>query len=111
MALIYCAELLTELNNLRDVREDPDEDMPSEDYARLTALEELEDEVNLNDANALVPDADWVEFAKNLAEGIGSVDDAARWPATCIDWDQAAAELAQDYTMVDFDAESYYLDQ
>lgn len=46
--------------------------------------------------------------ARRLAEGVGAIEDADRWPATCIDWERAAAELASDYTCVDYDGESYY---
>lgn len=47
------------------------------------------------------------DFAQQLAEDIGAISDDARWPYTCIDWDQAARELMMDYTAVRRDAGLY----
>lgn len=37
------------------------------------------------------------DFAQDLAEDIGAIDDSAVWPNTCIDWKRAARELMYDY--------------
>lgn len=34
--------------------------------------------------------------------------ESVQWPYTCIDWDQAAHELAMDYTTVEFDEVAYF---
>ena len=47
-------------------------------------------------------------FAQEEAESLDLVKSDARWPYTCIDWDQAASELLQDYTSTDFDGVTYY---
>lgn len=47
-------------------------------------------------------------YARDLAEDIGSIDKAATWPARCIDWEQAAHELSQDYTPIVIDGIDYY---
>ena len=36
-------------------------------------------------------------FAREMAEQMGSVDDNAKWPHDCIDWEYAAKELMYDY--------------
>ena len=36
-------------------------------------------------------------FARELAESIEAIDQKASWPHTCIDWNQAAEELMQDF--------------
>lgn len=38
-----------------------------------------------------------VDFAQNLAEDIGAIDEDAAWPNNCIDWERAARELEGDY--------------
>jgi antirestriction protein len=48
------------------------------------------------------------EFAQQLAEDLGSINDNANWPYTCIDWERAARELMFDYFAVDRDGERYY---
>ena len=45
----------------------------------------------------LVADSYFQEYTQNLAEECGMVDTNARWPMTCIDWEQAARELQMDY--------------
>ena len=48
------------------------------------------------------------EYAQELADDIGAVPSDAAWPLTCIDWEQAARELAMDYSMVSFRGSDYY---
>ena len=36
-------------------------------------------------------------FAREQAESCGAIDEDAKWPQTCIDWEQAAKELMWDY--------------
>lgn len=37
------------------------------------------------------------DFAQELAEDIGLLNDSPAWPYTCIDWEHAARELMYDY--------------
>lgn len=41
------------------------------------------------------------EFAQDLAEDIGAIDENAQWPYSCIDWDHATRELMMDYWSAD----------
>lgn len=41
------------------------------------------------------------EFAEELAEEMGFITSNAKWPYTCIDWEQAARDLMYDYFQVD----------
>lgn len=38
------------------------------------------------------------DFARDVAESMGAINDDLEWPHTCIDWEQAARELMQDYS-------------
>lgn len=49
------------------------------------------------------------EYAQELAEDCGMISGGEQWPLNCIDWEQAARELAQDYTNVDFDGVEYLI--
>lgn len=57
----------------------------------------------------LIRDSYFKEYAQQLAEDIGAIDRNAAWPMCCIDWDQAAEELKQDYTSVDYDGVTYWI--
>lgn len=37
-------------------------------------------------------------FAEDMAEQLGYINNNASWPHTCIDWERAASELMYDYT-------------
>lgn len=41
------------------------------------------------------------DFARETAESLGEIDRNAHWPNNCIDWEQAARELMQDYSEQD----------
>lgn len=58
---------------------------------------------------ALIRDSYFREYAEQLADDIGAVDRNASWPCNCIDWDEAARQLKQDYTSVDFDGVEYWV--
>lgn len=58
---------------------------------------------------ALIRDSYFKEYAQQLAEDCGMIDKADKWPNRCIDWDQAADELKEDYTSVDFDGVEYWI--
>ena len=48
----------------------------------------------------LIAESYFQEYAQDLAEDCGMVDTTARWPMTCIDWEQAARELQMDYSYI-----------
>jgi|SRR6185369_3316708 len=104
-------ELESELEAEHDDSEVDDVlDMKAE-LAILKALaEEAEDYAgDWRHGEALIRDSYFVEYAQQLAEDIGAIDKAASWPNTCIDWEQAARELQQDYTSVEFDGVTYWI--
>ena len=52
---------------------------------------------------------DFEEYARELAEDIGAIPRDTAWPCTCIDWEQAAKELAHDYSLVTYQGDDYYV--
>lgn len=56
----------------------------------------------------LVRDSYFKDFAQQEAEDLDLIKSDARWPYTCIDWDQAADELKSDYSTVEFDGVTYW---
>jgi len=41
------------------------------------------------------------DFAQDMADQLGLIQDDAKWPYTCIDWEFAGRELMYDYFEVD----------
>lgn len=56
----------------------------------------------------LIADHYFTEYAQDLAEDIGAIDQNLTWPYTCIDWDKAARELQYDYSSVEYDGITYW---
>jgi hypothetical protein len=49
-------------------------------------------------------------YAREFAEDMhGAEMRSASWPFSCIDWEQAAAELQQDYSAIDFDGQTFWV--
>jgi DNA repair exonuclease SbcCD ATPase subunit len=80
----------------------------------LKALKALADEAagyapDWKYGETLIRDSYFQEYAQQLAADIGAINKDASWPNTCIDWEQAARELQQDYTSVEFDGVTYWV--
>ena len=56
----------------------------------------------------LIADSYFQEYTQNLAEECDMVDTRARWPMTCIDWEQAARELQMDYGSIEIHDSTYW---
>jgi hypothetical protein len=121
-------ELESEIDDLKEqlteLEDDEEEDNEMEIAEISDMLEELEGE--LDPLKALAEDAscynaDWrfgetlirdsyfKEYTMDMAEDIGAIGQKVSWPLDCIDWDQAADALKQDYTSVDFDGEEFWI--
>lgn len=49
----------------------------------------------------------WIDYVTDLGEDIGGMKDQS-WPFNHIDWDAAADELAEDYSEIEVDGNSFY---
>lgn len=56
----------------------------------------------------LVEESYFEKFAQQEAEDCGLLDDSAKWPATCIDWAEAARQLKQDYQSFEYGSYTYW---
>lgn len=56
----------------------------------------------------LIRDSHFEDYAQELAEELDLIPHDAKWPANCIDWEQAARELRIDYTSADFNGVTYW---
>jgi antirestriction protein len=85
-----------------------DEDLPAEERAEIeTLIDEIGPEAHHGEL--LIPVDDFTNYARELADDLGLLPDGGRWPSYCIDWERAARELAQDYSLVTFQGTDYYV--
>lgn len=85
----------------------------SDEGQELKALQSLQDEASSSSdwkhGEALIRDSYFQDYARQTAEDCGMLKDSNTWPGRCIDWEQAADELKQDYSSVDFDGVDYWI--
>lgn len=114
--LIDSRDVISRIEELEDTIGDDDTDKEAREEARdeLKILKELADEASgyAPDwlyGSTLIRDSYFKEYAMELAEDIGAIPRDLGWPATCIDWDQAARDLQIDYSEIDFAGVSYWI--
>ena len=100
------------------VTEDGTMGLDAEETAELEALESLLSDIKGYSGyeqwngdwypGTLIRYSYFTDYAREVAEESGSVLDNAKWPNNCIDWGQAARELQQDYSQVEFDGVTYW---
>jgi antirestriction protein len=113
-------DIIARVESLEDTipQSDIDNLIESEGATELVALRELLGDLAGNGGDeewggdwypvTLIRDSYFKDYAMELADDIGAVDNNARWPMTCIDWNQAARELRMDYSSVEFDGVTYW---
>jgi predicted nucleic acid-binding Zn-ribbon protein len=72
-------------------------------------LKELQEFYNdINQHETLINERYFEDYARDLAEDIGAMENCSRWPATCIDWERAAHELQMDYSSAELRGQTFY---
>lgn len=116
--VIDSRDVLARIEELRDLLAGPDDETidatEGEELDELRALEALAEEAEpYSDDWAygapLIRDSYFEEYAEELARDCGMVPQDLAWPCTCIDWEEAANQLKQDYTSVSFDGVEYWV--
>lgn len=111
--IIDSREVIERIAELEGIFEDADAEMSTDEIDELNTLRELAREgegiADWPYGATLVRDSYFVDYAQDLAEGIGAIDSNASWPNTYIDWERAADALQMDYTPVEFDGVTYWV--
>ena len=106
--IIDSRNVIARIEELESQGEEIDED-EKEELAKLKAFaEEGEGVADWRHGETFVRDSYFENYAQELAEDIGALENCDHWPATCIDWEQAARELRMDYSSFDFDGVTYW---
>lgn len=100
-------DLIEEVADLE--AEDSDQPLSDDQLERRdtlrAVLKEIGDEARYG--IELIPERDFTDYARDLAEDAGAIPEGYSWPTSCIDWERAANELSMDYTAVDLDGTTY----
>lgn len=103
-------ELETAVEDAQTALDDAKADFGTDEQEELDELDELENEISdWRHGETMIPESDFEDYARELAEDIGAIPDENRWPCTYIDWERAARELAMDYTTVSYQGDDYYV--
>lgn len=91
-------------------RQEWDEDEDGQELKKLLALQdEASSSPDWQHGEALIADGYFEEYAQELAEDIGAIQKGATWPNDCIDWEEAASRLKQDYYSVTYGETEYWI--
>lgn len=92
------------------VIEDTLDDDERAELASLEALaEQCEGYADWEHGEQIIRDSYFQEYAEQLADDIGALEDSDKWPLRHIDWEAAAEELQTDYMCVTFDGTEYWI--
>lgn len=110
MAFLDTRELREEMDDLEFQSSDDSLGLDGDEQERLEAIRELLDDIGPDayDGVTLIPEDEFEDHARELAEEIGAIPEDNGWPVYCIDWKWAASELQTDYSTVTFDGTDYY---
>ena len=111
MPYLDARELMKELDELRDQKDDAegDEDVLGLDEGeeeRLTALLELEEALGPGSDVTLIPDDEFEDYAEEMAYDVGFVERNSTI-SSYIDWERWADDCKSDYTTITFDGDDY----
>jgi predicted nucleic acid-binding Zn-ribbon protein len=84
-------------------------DYGDDEAEELAEIESLKDEVGgeWKHGVQLIPESDFEDYARELAEDIGAIKRDMEWPCNHIDWAAAADSLKMDYTSTTFMGTDY----
>jgi antirestriction protein len=83
-------------------------DFGNDEKEELDELETLENEISeFKHGETMIPENDFEDYARELAEDIGAISGNEEWPCNCIDWERAARELVMDYSTVEYQGDTY----
>ena len=125
--VIDVRDIIARVLELRDERDEYNEKIGSPDAWAGCLMGESEELVMLEDILSELAgyvgdeelDGDWYpvqliaesyfqEYAQYFSEDCVMVETNARWPMTCIDWEQAARELQMDYSNILIHGSTYW---
>ena len=91
-------------DNLRDAQADLD-NFRDENEDELDELRTLREEISDFDSGVtLIPESEFESYTMDFYEEfLGEIP-----PGLCIDWEQTASDLSQDYSLITFEDEDYY---
>jgi hypothetical protein len=99
-----------ELDELEETLQNAIDNFSDDEKGELEELEELESEISdFSRGETMIPVDDFEDYARELAEDLGVTERNASWPYNHIDWEAAAEALAQDYTIVSYQGDDYYV--
>ncbi len=104
--IIDSRDIIERIEELQDTEDEEEQ----EELKALEALaEEAKDYSEWEFGAVLIRDDYFEEYARGLAEDVGTISGDPHWPTNCIDWEQAASELQMDYTALVFDGVTYWV--
>jgi len=113
--MIYSLDVIERIDELESYyNEDAFEDNLNENQrdellALKTFAEEAENCCDWSGGTTLISDNYFERYAEEHASDIGAISSEHQWPLYCIDWEKAADDLKVDFSSVDFDGVTFWV--
>ena len=113
--IIDSRDVIARIEELEDMYDEEafednlDDDERDELLDLKTLAEEAENCCDWQDGVTLISDNYFEQYAENYARDIGAISNEHRWPLDCIDWEKAADDLKVDFSSVDFDGVTFWV--
>ena len=112
-------EMLGDYLDSRDIAErlhelEADEDRDEDETDEMGRLRAIYDQVSSTFGKdteygvSLIPEDQFEDYARELAEDLGSINKDGEWPTTYIDWEAAAGALKMDYASITIEGKEYW---
>lgn len=85
--------------------QEPSEPVDSREEAQ--SIVECFDPEEINPDGTYISEDHWEDYTRDFIENVHGLD-LSNWPLRCIDIEQAADELRQDYSSIDLDGVAFY---
>jgi hypothetical protein len=88
--------------------QDAEDCFSDDEAAELEELEAMRDEISeWRHGEALIPVSDWEEYVEELLQDCGDLPRDLPWYIV-IDWEKTANNISADYSVIDYQGETYY---
>jgi antirestriction protein len=89
-----------------------DEELTEDEFLELDILEDIEKQASqyISDwryGETFITEDSFEDYAREMADSLGTITGNESWPLNHIDWEAAANELRHDYTNFTFDGVEY----
>jgi len=95
-------------DRIEELENDIDENTDDEELETLLAFRDDVGSSEWGYGITFIADSYFEDYARDYADDMDILSNVGGWPFTCINWEQAAADLQMNYSAVELDGYTYW---